>query len=282
MKSIISASRRTDIPAFYYGWLQEKLTQGYVDVRNPFSNSLQIVNLEPQNVHSIVLWSKNFRNVLDNPGILDKYNLYFQYTITGYSKVLEPTVPSYEESIETLKGLLNKYKPEQFNIRFDPILLSTKGEVNPTPKKPGLARLKMFDKLCGDLHDLGMDNCRLTTSYLSIYGNTLANLKKSGVDYIPLSEKMQIEFIRRMSDIAKNYNRDIYTCSNDRFVEAGITNIKKGHCIDGDLLESLFGKCSKAKDSGQRTECGCAKSKDIGSYSGGQPCYHKCAYCYAR
>lgn len=281
MKTIISASRRTDIPAFYYEWLQECLKNRSVTLANPlYPEKKYTVDLSPDNVHSIVLWSKNFINVLKDPKLLKDYNLYFQYTITGYSRVLEPNVPPYEKSIEILKGLLDKgYKPEQFNIRFDPILLSTKGEVKPNYEKPGLARLEMFERLCSDLKSLGMDNCRLTTSYISMYGHTEKNLNKAGIDYISLSEDAQIKFMKKMSEIAQKYNRDIYTCANDRFVKAGIPNIKKGHCIDGDVLEGLFGKCTKSKDPAQRAECGCIKSRDIGQYT--QPCKHACRYCYA-
>ena len=34
---IISASRRTDIPAFYWDWFCGRLQEGYVDVVNPFN-----------------------------------------------------------------------------------------------------------------------------------------------------------------------------------------------------------------------------------------------------
>ena len=124
-----------------------------------------------------------------------------------------------------------------------------------------------------------MDNCRLTTSYISLYPKTVTTLKNAGINYLDLSEDMQIEFMKKMSEIAQKYDRDIYTCANDKFVKANIENVKKGHCIDGDILFDLFGKCSKAKASGQRLECGCVKSKDIGSYL---PCKHHCVYCYAR
>ena len=105
----------------------------------------------PEDIHSIVLWSKNFYNVLKNPKYLNDYNLFFQYTITHYNKNFEPYVPNYEDTLKTLDGLMKKYRPEQFNIRFDPIIISTMGEVNPTPHKPGLARLQAFEQLCKDL-----------------------------------------------------------------------------------------------------------------------------------
>ena len=281
MKTIISASRRTDIPAFYWDWLIEQLKQGYTDVPNPlYPEKVSHVDLSPEKIHSIVLWSKDMRNVLKNQDVTDLYNLYFQYTITGYSKLLEPNVPAYETSIETLKRLREKYEAKQFNIRFDPIIISTNGEVVPNLKNPEQARLDMFNRLCKDLHDLDMDDCRVTTSIMSVYGHVEQNMDTSGCIYKSLTAEDEINFMKKMSEIAKTWNRDIYMCANDRFVNAGIDNIKKGHCVDGDILEDLFGKCSHAKDGAQRKECGCIKSRDIGAYN--QPCHFKCAYCYAR
>ena len=107
MKAVISASRRTDIPAFYYDWLQEVLIKGSVELTNPiYKNKTYTVDLKPENVHSIVLWSKNFENVLKNPMNLENYNLYFQYTVNSYSKVLEPNVPEYKHTLCVLEGLL--------------------------------------------------------------------------------------------------------------------------------------------------------------------------------
>jgi len=89
---IISCSRRTDIPAFYYDWLQECLKNKYAVVKNPYNKSTYMVDLSCEKVHSICLWSKSFANVLKDPKYLSLYNLYFQFTITGYSKFLEPNV----------------------------------------------------------------------------------------------------------------------------------------------------------------------------------------------
>lgn len=83
MKNVISCSRRTDIPAFYYGWLQDVLKKESITLPNTYSGKDYTVDLAPENTHSIVLWSKNFRHFLQNPGLLTKYNLYFQFTITS-------------------------------------------------------------------------------------------------------------------------------------------------------------------------------------------------------
>lgn len=287
MKQIISASRRTDIPTFYYDWLQKALKEEQVILSNPmYPEKAYKVDLSPEEISAIVLWSKNFKNVLDNPGYLNNYNLYFQYTITGYSKLLEPNVPTYEESLKTLEGLLKTYNPKQFNIRFDPIIISLKGEINPTPEDPMKARLDMFERLCKDLNSLGMNECHVTTSLLSLYKDTLSNLESNGIDFIKrdnLELRKQKELAKRMNEIALKYNRNIYTCADSNLLEIaetnGLTQFKKGHCVDGDILQELFPeKFTKAKDPSQRLECGCVKSRDIGGYF---PCKHNCAYCYA-
>lgn len=283
IKTVISASRRTDIPAFYYKWLQDTLTKGSVELPNPlFPSKTYVVDLRAESVHSIVLWSKNFKNVLKEPMYLENYNLYFQYTINNYSKVLEPNVPEYKDTLHILDGLLNKYEPKQFNIRFDPIIISLKGEMNPTPDKPGKARLIAFEQLCKDIKALGMDKCKVTTSYLSLYGHVKSIIKKSDFGIIHLNEKQQILFFERMVEIAERYGIALYSCASPILEQ--VKGIKVGHCIDGELLEQLFGgRVKKSKDNGQRQSCGCTYSRDIGVYArgtNGMKCLHGCKYCY--
>lgn len=247
-----------------------------------FPDKKYTVDLRPSSVHSIVLWSKDFKNVLMNPEYLDKYNLYFQYTVNNYSKFLEPNVPEYKTTLKTLEGLLNRYAPEQFNIRFDPVIISTKGEIAPTYDVPEKARLIAFEQLCRDLKVLGMENCRVTTSYLSLYGHVKAKIGKSGLDIIHLDEEKQIVFFTQMVSVAQEYGISLYSCASP--ILEKINGINKGHCIDGELLEKLFyGKVKKSKDNGQRGACGCSYSRDIGIYSrdiNGMKCLHGCKYCY--
>jgi hypothetical protein len=284
-KTIISASRRTDIPAFHYQWLQDVLQQGEVELVNPrFPEKSYRVDLNPENVHSIVLWSKDYSNVLKNPGILENYNLFFQYTINSYSKLLEPLVPEYGQTLRVLEGLLKKYDPRQFQIRFDPVLLTrTLGEIEPTPEKPGAARLAMFERLCRDMGTLGMQSCRIITSYLCLYPHVKKRLASIEADMVPLEEAKRILFFERMAEIACKYGLLLYSCSNPVLEEA--KGIQKASCIDGALLESVFcGRVRKSKDAGQRQACGCTCSRDIGSYvknGAGMSCGHGCVYCYA-
>lgn len=278
MKKIVSASRRTDLPRFHYEWLQTVLKKGEAQIVNPrFKDKTYMVDLNPESVHSLVLWSKDFKNVLADPGYTENYNLYFQYTINNYSAVLEPNVPEYRMSVRTLAGLLKKYRPEQFNIRFDPLIISTLGEKDPTPEKPGRARLSAFANLCRDLNSLGMNNSRVTTSHVCLYPHVKKRLMDSGLDMIILDEQKQMMFIERMVEIAAQYSLTLYSCASP--VLEKVPGVQPGRCIDGQLLEQLFGgKVSRARDSGQRQACGCCKSVDIGSYD--KECRFNCIYCY--
>lgn len=278
MLEIISSSRRTDIPAFYYDWLQECLKNKYAVVKNPYNKSTYMVDLSCEKVHSICLWSKSFANVLKDPKYLSLYNLYFQFTITGYSKFLEPNVIDTNEAVRQMEQLAQKYSPRQINWRFDPIIFSAEGEKEPTPDNFERARLKVFENLCKDISSFGVNRC--TISFLCLYKKVEQRMKKCNFTYFPPSQQKQIEFVSRLVEIADKYQVTIYTCSSP--VIESVPGVKKGHCIDGAYLEELFGKrASRAKDSGQRKECGCTRSKDIGGYDN-QSCRHGCVYCYAR
>jgi Domain of unknown function (DUF1848) len=54
---IVSASRSTDIPAFYSDWFIHRLKRGYVKWINPFNRVPQYVSFA--NARVIVFWSKN-------------------------------------------------------------------------------------------------------------------------------------------------------------------------------------------------------------------------------
>lgn len=277
MLEIISCSRRTDIPAFYYNWLQESLENKYVSVKNPYNHSTYMVDLSPEKVHSICLWSKSYKNVLKNPGLLSLYNLYFQFTVTGYSRVLEPNVIDTITALRQMEQLAGRYSPGQINWRFDPIILSIEGEKNPTPDNLMSARLNQFMALCRDISSFGVNRC--TISFLQLYKKVEQRLKIDRLNYLIPAPKQQVDMVNRMAEIADKHGVTIYTCASPLIEE--VPGIKKGHCIDGAYLERLFGKrASKAKDTGQRDGCGCTRSRDIGSYDG-QYCLHGCRYCYA-
>ena len=83
---IISASRSTDIPAFYSDWFFQRLKEGYVRWKNPFNGFPLYVSFEKTQL--FVFWSKNPKPMLKHLDILDKkgYNYYFQFTLNDYDE----------------------------------------------------------------------------------------------------------------------------------------------------------------------------------------------------
>lgn len=275
MKDVISCSRRTDIPALYYKWLQERLVDQKVTLVNPYSNIPYDVDLTPENIQSIVLWSKNYKNVIKDPGLLAKYNLYFQFTINGYSRYMEPAIPDHKEAMSQVAELCKRYSPQQVSWRFDPILFCNEAEWN-SLEDPWTSRLNTFKEIAESVASNGVDKC--TFSFVSVYGKVLETFANKNVKCEEVPNDKKIAFANEMLAIAKPLKIQLYSCCES--VLESVEGIHKSHCVDGDLLQELFGdKTTKAKDQGQRLTCGCTKSKDIGSYN--QRCAHRCLYCYA-
>ena len=122
---IISASRRTDLPAFYSEWFFQRLKEGYVLVRNPFSaHQVSRIALHPDVVDGIVFWSKNPAPMMKHLSECREYPFYFQFTLNAYGKDVEPGLPSLEERIRTFLYLSEQIGPERVLWRYDPVLLN--------------------------------------------------------------------------------------------------------------------------------------------------------------
>ena len=123
-----------------------------------------------------------------------------------------------------------------------------------------------------------MNTCRLTTSYITMYPHVRRKLNKSGIQIENYSEPEVLCLFEKVAEVAKKFDIKIYSCASPLLEK--INGIEKGACIDATLLEGLFGgKLSKARDTGQRKECGCHKSIDIGDYK--MKCGCLCTYCYS-
>ncbi|WP_343869884.1 DUF1848 domain-containing protein [Caenispirillum bisanense] len=269
---IISASRRTDIPAFYTDWFMNRLAAGYLMIRSPWNyRSIQRVSLHLDDVDAIVFWTRNPRQLLPRLAEIDSYGYryYFQYTITGYGRKIEPSVPTADQAVETFKKLSDLIGPERVIWRYDPILVSNLCDIS--------AHKRQFDTLSRSLSGYTR---RVVISFVDLYKGTERNLKKiDGLNYhdIVETEWHAAELCAFMKSISVSRDMEIQTCA-EKIDLSGI-GISHGKCIDDDLLKRACGVIvSSEKDSGQREECGCVKSIDIGTYNS---CLHGCAYCYA-
>ena len=266
---IISASRRTDIPAFYSKWFMNRIKDGYVLVQNPY-NTKQIrkVFLTPFQVDAIVFWTRNAKPLIPYLDDLDKlgYNYYFQYTITGYKRELERFTPSLQKAIETFIELSDKIGKEKVIWRYDPIILSDYSSYN--------EHLRLFEKISNMLEN---KTDKVVISFADSYKKITNNLKNIGYKDILENKKELYLFCEELSNIVKDRNIQIETCTEE--IDLSIFGINPTKCIDDKLLDKLFNKNLCAiKDKNQRKECGCVESIDIGMYN---TCSHGCVYCYA-
>lgn len=278
IKQIISASRRSDIPAFHGEWLLEKIREGAVTVRNPFSQKSQLVSLKPADVSAIVFWSKNYQPflpVLEKIKSLYQERFLFHFTINGFSgmskNLLEPGAPPTDVAIDTAQKLMRDFGVDRILWRFDPIIFST--------LSPPEERLAAFAKLAGHLSGVTR---RCSVSFVDLYGKVrrrFAGLEAEGkIRFIKPEPAQQIAFLESLKSIAAPAGIQLYTCCEDEIGTA--TGIPKGHCIDVKLLKNLFpDEVFSQNIKPTRPQCGCYASRDIGSY---QTCRQACVYCYAQ
>ena len=263
---IISASRRTDIPAYYSEWMFNRLKEEYVLVRNPMNiHQISKINLSPDVVDGIVFWTKNPIPMLKRISELDKYNYYFQFTLTAYDKDVEQNLPSKNNvlipAFQQLSEIIGK---EKVIWRYDPIFLNEKYTVE--------YHCKYFKVLASKLGDY-TEKC--TVSFLDFYRNAMRNMQPLKIQKETIEQ--QSELMQRFSEIAKEVGIYIDTCAeNANFDKFGVMH---AHCIEKDRLERI-GKCKLdlEKDPNQRAECDCCASIDIGTYN---TCNNGCLYCYA-
>lgn len=274
---VLSASRKTDYPAFFLPQLKAVLAQGYFYSVNEYSKERKLIEIPKEKVHSISLWSKNYEKFIESPGILDDYNLYFQFTVTGYSNYIERNVPNYQQTVKQMEILSKKYGSDKINWRFDPIAFFPKEAKTKGVQRLANERLETFTTLCELISKTGVERCTISfmdTKYFKV-SNRLSNL---GVEFYEPNDNEKHEILTKMVDIANANNIQIYSCASP-LIEA-VPGIKKSACVDGNVLQKLFGgNINTKKDAGQRPDCGCTKSIDLANYD--MRCGNNCVYCYA-
>lgn len=267
---IISASRRTDIPAFYADWFMNRVADGYVVTQNPFNaNQLSKVLLESSVVDAIVFWTKNAAPLVGRLSELDERGLfyYFQYTLNPYGEDMERSLPDKRMLVDAFKRVADHVGPQRVIWRYDPILLSDAYSVD--------FHKQAFEDLSKQLEG---HTERVVISFLDMdYRNTKV-IEQLGITDGSVEEKTELATF--VAEVAASRGMKVETCAED--IDLGACGIQHGCCIDAALIEQLTGRPLSAqghkKDKNQRGLCGCVASIDIGTYN---TCLHGCAYCYA-
>lgn len=306
---IVSASRSTDIPAFYSDWFFHRLKVGYSAWTNPFNGVKGYVSYK--NTRFIVFWSKDPSPLLVHLEELKARGIgcYIQYTLNDYVKEgLEKGVKPLEYRIDTFKHLVDKLGFGSVIWRFDPLMLTDSIDINAL-----LGKIKNIgDKLKGYTE-------KLVFSYadIAIYRKVRSNLENNGINSRDWTEDEMHELAKGLTKLNKSWGYTLATCGEK--IDLKPYGIEHNHCIDDaqiirlayqdkilmDFLKvkmnpipspSIFGDIKSLppdaiilpnntyatrgdnRDKGQREFCGCIKSKDIGEYN---TCIHLCEYCYA-
>ena len=228
---IISASRSTDIPAFYADWFFHRLKVGYSAWTNPFNGVKGYVSY--RDTRFIIFWSKNPRPLLPHLDYLKERNIgcYIQYTLNNYEKEgLERGVRPLAERIETFKLLVDKLGVGRVIWRFDPMILTNDISVD-----------NLLDKVENIGNHLKGYTNKLVFSYADIIGyrKVKANLEKSNISYHEWTENQMDEFACKLSNMNRElgWNLQLATCGEK--IDLKKYGIFHNRCIDGDLIVRL-------------------------------------------
>ena len=276
---ILSASRATDIPAFYADWFMNRLRAGFFPWRNPF-NPRQVQTVSTERVRAIVFWSKHPAGILQHLGELDRRGLhcYFQYTLNDYAaEGFEPGVPELEERLGLFRRLADRLGPDRVVWRLDPLLLTERLGVPELLEKTR----RLMGRLAGHAHKLVF-----SFADLDRYAAVRRNLARAGIAAREFTPDEMRAFARGLADINRGHGLELATCAEEADLSA--FGIVHNRCVDGELLARLWpddealrmflASPAARKDKGQRKACRCIASKDIGGYG---TCPQGCLYCYA-
>lgn len=284
---IVSASRSTDIPAFYADWFVGRLREGWCGWVNPFNQQKYRVSFDK--VRMIVFWSKNPKPMLERLDEVDSLGFrqyYFQFTLNDYvSEGLEPNVPLVAERIDTFRRLADKIGKERVVWRFDPLMLMGNISIGVLLERIG----KIGRQLKGYTE-------KLVFSFIDIASYRKVQRNLAGLGCREFSGEEQVKFAEGLSELNRELGLELATCGE--LADLSAYGIKHNKCVDDELMMRMFHDDAELmdfigaeydmlngwqinkskKDKGQRKACGCIVSKDIGAYN---TCPHLCRYCYA-
>ncbi len=271
-EKVISASRRTDLPGFYWRWFMNRLDAGFCDVASPFdAGRVRRVSLAPRDVAAFVFWTRCARPMLPSVDQLREagFAFYVHYTITGYPRELEPGVPSREESVNGLLSLSEKVGPHRVIWRYDPIVLST--------ATPAAYHEREFASLARELRG-AVDVAYI--SFCDFYAKTRRAFarvaKETGWTFEAGTREEQAALAGRLADLARAEGMEVRACAETGLDAAGV---RPGSCVDPALLARLRPDLDlRLRSAPSRSGCGCVDSVDVGAYDS---CSYGCVYCDA-
>ncbi|MDE0703335.1 MAG: DUF1848 domain-containing protein, partial [Rhodospirillaceae bacterium] len=270
---IVSASYRTDIPAFYADWFLNRVAAGEVRFRNPFGGGIVTVSLKPADVDGIVFWTRNFAPLMERLGPVAERGWPFvvQFTATGYPRPLEPSTIRAEDAAAQIAEIARRFGPRAAVWRYDPVLLSS--ATGPDWHRATFARLARL--LRGHVDETVL-------SFVEPYRKTRRNLdrlaRRAVLDWRLPEPDEKAALVGDLAAIADDAGMALTLCTQPALAALVPGIAAPARCIDAGRLGDVAGRPITAPAKGNRPGCLCAASRDIGAYD---TCPHGCAYCYA-
>jgi len=267
---IISASYKTDIPAFYGDWFINRLKAGYCKMVNPYNRRVYRVSLGKEDIDGFVFWTKNLGPFLGRLDLVRQFGRPFmvQYTITSYPRELESSVVDAERSVAHMRTLAETYGPRVAVWRYDPILF--------TSLTPVEFHRQNFEGLAQALEGTSDE---VVISFAQIYKKTKNSLdraaRKFGFTWEDPPDKVKSDLVAELARAAGSHKMRLTVCSQRQYLVPGI---EAARCVDARRLSEIGGRPIGARLKGNRPDCRCYASRDVGEYD---TCPHGCVYCYA-
>ena len=267
---IISASYKTDIPTFYGKWFINRLRAGYCKMINPYNRHVVRVPLRKEAVEGIVFWTKNVGPFLKYlPEVRERgFPFVLQHTVNAYPRALEQAVVDAPRAVEYLRQVAITYGPRVVVWRYDTIINSslTSREFH----------VGTFARLAQALEGVTDE---VVISFAQLYRKTLRNMEaaaaKHGFTWSDPPDEWKKNLAVELGSIASAHRIRLTVCSQPQFIMPGCY---EAHCVDAQRFADIIGKPINVCLKGNRKECGCYASRDIGEYD---TCPHGCVYCYA-
>ncbi len=268
---VISASRRTDIPAFFTPWLLQRVREGFVLVRNPRNPAhVMRVSLLADDVIAVVFWSRDYGRLLPHLPELDDRGLLpcFHLTLTAYGPPFELRAPAVDDVLDQFEALARRYGRHRIIWRYDPILLGSRHDP--------AHHLDRFERLA---ERIAPHASRCVVSFLDRYPATVRELDAvraaTGETFEPPPLAQRFGLASDLLEIARAHGLDLSACCEPDL----LPTVPRARCIDPDLIRSFARDPLVAfRDAPTRKGCGCVLARDIGAY---HTCAHGCVYCYA-
>jgi hypothetical protein len=249
-----------------------RVRAGFCDVVNPFdARRATRVDLRAESVEAIVFWTRHAAPLLPYLKELDDrgFRYYFLYTLLDYPRELDPRTPSVNVALDVFRSLADRIGRERVVWRYDPIYLS---QATGVP-----FHLERFERIARSLNG---HTRRCVISFVNHYRKTERRIRELPADLQCPGKPDEVtlrELVPRLTASAAANGIAIQSCAEA--VDLRPYGAMPGSCIDDELIRRVFGvEVATQKDPGQRRDCRCVVSRDIGAYD---TCVMGCLYCYA-